>query len=97
MFSGKPVGEVEDDPRKKAGFGDAEEEAKKVEREGALAKSHEGGDDSPADHDAGDPEAGSGALEDEISRNLEEKVTEEEDARPCGEDGVGEPGYVVHG
>ena len=64
MFSRKPVGEVKDDPRKKAGFGNTEEEAKKVKGEGALAEGHEGGDESPADHDAGDPEAGSGALED---------------------------------
>ena len=64
MFSGEPVGEVENDPREKAGFGDTEKEAKEIEREGALAEGHEGGDDSPADHNAGDPEAGSGALED---------------------------------
>ncbi len=63
MFSRKPVGEVEDDPREKARFGDTEEEAKEVKGEGTLAEGHEGGDDSPADHDAGDPEAGSGALE----------------------------------
>ncbi len=64
MFSGKPVGEVEDDPREKAGFGDTKEKAKEIEREGALAEGHEGGDDSPTDHNAGDPETGSGALED---------------------------------
>ena len=61
-----------------------------------MAEGHQRGDDSPADHDAGDPEAGSRAVEDEVSRNLEEKVTKKEDAGSGGEDGIGEPGDLAH-
>ena len=62
-----------------------------------MAEGHQGGDDSPADHDAGDPESGSRAVEDEVSRNLEEEVTEKEDAGSGGEDGIREPRNLMHG
>ena len=61
-----------------------------------MAEGHQGGDDSPTDHDAGDPESGSRAVEDEVSRNLEEEVTEKEDSGSGSEDGIGEPRDLVH-
>jgi len=62
-----------------------------------MAESHQGRDDSPTDHDAGDPEPGSGAVEDDVAGDFEEEVAKEEDAGAGGKDGVREPGDVVHG
>jgi len=53
-----------------------------------VAEGHQGGDDSPTDHDAGDPESGSRSVEDEVSRNLEEEVTEKEDAGSRGKNSI---------
>jgi hypothetical protein len=97
VFTGKPVGQVEDDAWKKAGFGHAEKEAEDIEGGGAMAEGHDGGDDSPADHDAGDPESGAGAVEDDVSGDFEEEVAEKENAGAGSENGIGEPGNVVHG
>jgi hypothetical protein len=36
-------------------------------------------------------------VENEVSGNLEEKVTKEENASSSGEDGIREPGDIVHG
>jgi len=62
-----------------------------------VAEGHQGGDDSPTDHDAGDPESGSRAVEDEVSRNLEEEVTEKKNAGSGGKNGVREPRNLMHG
>jgi hypothetical protein len=62
-----------------------------------VAEGHQGGDDSPTDHDAGDPESGSRAVEDEVSRNLEKEVTEKENAGSGGENGIREPRNLMHG
>jgi len=62
-----------------------------------VAEGHQGGDDSPTDHDAGDPESGSRAVEDEVSRNLEEEVTEKEDAGSRGKNSIREPRNLMHG
>ena len=62
-----------------------------------MAEGHQSRDDSPTDHDAGDPKAGSGAVEDDISGDFEEEVAKEEDAGAGSENGIGEPGDVVHG
>ena len=97
VFPRKPIGQVKDDAGKKSGFGDAKKEAEDVEGGGAMAEGHQGGDNSPADHDAGDPESGSRPMKNEVSGNLEEKVTEKEDACSGGEDGIGEPRDLMHG
>ena len=96
VFAREPVGEVEDDAWEKAGFGHAEEKAEDVEGGDAVAEGHQRGDDSPADHDARDPEPGSRPVENEVSGNLKEKVTKKEDAGSGGEDGIGEPRDLVH-
>jgi len=97
VLSGEPIGQVKDDAGEKSGFGDAKKEAEDVEGGGAMAEGHQGGDNSPADHDAGNPESGSRPVKNEVSGNLEEKVTEKEDACSGGEDGIGEPRDLMHG
>jgi len=97
VLTREPVGEVKDDAWEKAGLGHAEKKAKDVEGGDAVAEGHQRGDDSPTDHDAGDPESGSRAVEDEVSRNLEKEVTEKENARSGGKNSIREPRNLMHG
>jgi len=97
VLAWEPIGQVKDDAGEKSGFGDAKKEAEDVEGGSAVAEGHQGGDNSPADHDAGDPESGSRPVENEVSGNLEEEVTEKEDAGSGGEDGIREPRDLMHG
>jgi hypothetical protein len=46
----KPISEIEDDAREEAGFGDAQQEAQRIEA--PLAADKGDGDQAPADHDA---------------------------------------------
>ena len=96
VFTREPVGQVQNDAREKARLGYPKEKTENVEGGGVEAEGHQGGDDSPADHDAGDPEAGSRAVENEVGRDFKNKVTDEKDARTCCKHGIGEPGDLAH-
>ena len=97
VFAREPVGQIQDDTGEKARLGYPKKKTENVEGGGVVAEGHQGGDDSPADHDAGDPESGSRAVEDEVSRNLEEEVTEKEDAGSRGKNSIREPRNLMHG
>ena len=96
VFAREPVGQVQDDTGEKAGLGHAEKKTENVERGGVVAERHQGRDDSPADHDAGNPESGSRAVENEVGRDFENKVTDEKDTCTCSKHGIGEPGNLAH-
>ena len=97
VFAREPVGQIQDDAREKARLGYPKKETKNVEGGGVVAEGHQGGDDSPADHDTGDPESGSRAVENEVGRDFKNKVTDEKDARTCSKHGIGEPRNLMHG
>lgn len=96
VFTREPVGQVQDDAREKARLGYTKKKTENVEGGGVVAEGHQGGDDSPADHDAGDPESCSRAVENEVGRDFENKVTDEKDACSCSKHGIGEPGNLAH-
>ena len=96
VFTREPVGQVQDDAREKARLGYTKKKTENVEGGGVVAEGHQGGDDSPADHDTGDPESGSRAVENEVGRDFENKVTDEKDACSCSKHGIGEPGNLAH-
>jgi len=96
VFTREPVGQVQDNAGEKARLGYSKEKTENVEGGSVVAEGHQGGDDSPADHDTGDPEAGSGAVQNEVGRDFENKVTDEKDARTCSKHGIGEPGNLAH-
>ena len=96
VFTREPVGQVQDDAREKARLGYTKKKTENVEGGGVVAEGHQGGDDSPADHDAGDPESGSRAVENEVGRDFKNKVTDEKDTRTCSKHGIGEPGNLAH-
>ncbi len=75
-----PIGEVEDDAGKKSGFGCAQQKSHDV-KHGCAFQKHEGhGDEAPEDHDAGDPDAGADAMEDEVAGDFKDEVADEEEA-----------------
>ena len=76
----EPVRQVQDDAGEEPRLAGAEQEAQRVERPGRLHEHHAGGDESPEDHDAGDPQPRADLLEDDVARHLEEEVADEEDA-----------------
>ena len=96
VFTREPVGQIQDDTGKKARLSCTKKKTENVEGGGVVAEGHQGGDDSPADHDTGDPDSGSRAVENEVGRDFENKVTDEKDTRTCSKHGIGEPGDLVH-
>lgn len=96
VFAREPVGQVQDNAGEKARLGYPKEETKNVEGGGVVAEGHQGGDDSPADHDAGDPESGSRAVENEVGRDFKNKVTDKKYSCSCSKHGIGEPGNLAH-
>ena len=92
----EPLGEVEDDAGEEAGFGDAEEEACGVELPGGTDEEHGDGDDSPGDHDAGEPATGSEAIEEQVRGDLAGGVAEEEETCAEAVDGGAEVEIAVH-
>lgn len=96
VFTREPVGQVQDNAGEKARLGYSKEKTENVEGGSVVAEGHQGGDDSPADHDTGDPESGSRAVQNEVRRNFKNKVTDEKNACSCGKHGIGEPGDLAH-
>ena len=80
LARGKPLRQVIDDAREEAGLGGAEQKAQHVETGGALHEHHAGRHEAPRDHDARDPQPGADAGEDDVARNLEQRVADEENA-----------------
>jgi hypothetical protein len=75
------MGQVVDDAREEPGFRDPEEEAQRVEATRAPDEHHGPGHQRPADHDAADPAARPDTVQDEVARDLEQAVADEENAR----------------
>ena len=63
---------------------------------GVRTRNHAHRDDSPGDHDAGQPAACSEAVEEEIRGDLAGGVADEEEARAEAIDGVREVQVAVH-
>jgi hypothetical protein len=60
-------------------------------------KGHQAGEQSPAQHDAGDPFARAEAFEQQIGRHLEDEIGDEEDAGAEAESGLRQAEILVHG
>ena len=97
LARGEPIGEIKDDAGEEARFSHAEQEAHHVEARLAADQGHGGGDDAPAYHDAGDPDACTEMLEREVARDLEQEIAGEEDAGAGAEHRRREAEILVHG
>src|SRR5712664_21091 len=84
MMARKPVGEVKDDAGKESSLGDAQQEAH--DRETRRAGNHGGQarQDSPGDHDPGDPYSSADLFQDHVARDLEDEIApvKHSDAKP---------------
>ena len=93
----KPIGEVKDDAGEEARLGHPQQKTHDIEAGLAAHERHGGGDQPPADHDAGDPDAGAEALEREIARDLEQDVADEKNAGAGAVDRRREAEIRIHG
>jgi hypothetical protein len=66
---------------KPTGLCHPKQKTKQVEMDFDFDKSHCSRDEAPADHDATDSDAGSHTMQQDIARDLEEKITDKKD--PC--------------
>ncbi|MCY1514944.1 hypothetical protein D9M68_495120 [compost metagenome] len=86
----EPVGQIEDHARRETGFGQPQQKAQAVEG-GFVAGEHHGGrDQAPGNHDPAEPDPGTHAVQDQVARHFEQRVTDEKDASAQGEGGVAE-------
>ena len=103
---GEPQRQIEDDAGKEAGLGEAEQRAHGVERDlvaepgggGNVGdERHQAGENPPAHHDARDPLLRAEPVEEQVRRQLENKIAEKEDAGAETEHGRGQAERLVHG
>ncbi len=93
----KPVGEIKDDAGKESGLGHAQQEAQHDEADRPGGRGHQAGDDAPGDHDASDPYARAGTMQDHVAGHFEQRIAEEEDARAQAEPVGRQAQVLVHG
>src|SRR6266576_3638711 len=81
MIRGKPVAQVKNDAREKAGLRKAEQKPQDIKANRAASKSHCDRDKPPGDHHPADPETRSYFVQDDGGRYFEGEVAKEKDAR----------------
>lgn len=79
LMLGVEKGEVDVETRKEAGLESAEEQTARKQGSVRVDEARQGGDDTPAHRDEGEPTAGGKPLQDEIRRDLEREVGDEQD------------------
>jgi len=72
------MGEKHDDTGEETGLGRAEQQSRRIELARRSNEACKDRDESPGDHDAGDPLARAPSLDDDSARNLEQQVADEE-------------------
>ena len=92
----EPAGQEVKHAGNEASLGHAEQETQDIELRRRLHEGHAGTDQSPGDHDAGDPQARADLVKEYVARHFEQHIAEEEDA--CAEtvDSVAELQVVEH-
>src|SRR5260370_42516557 len=96
MIRRKPVAEVKNDSREKAGFRKAEQEPEDIEPDRASGKGHRDRPQSPGDHPPADPETRSYFVQDDCGRHFKDKIAKEEDARTKAKHLRRQPDISVH-
>src|SRR5450631_3746548 len=93
----KPVGEIEDDAGKVAGFREAEQKTQDVQLGDAVNEAGEKRQAAPSDDDAGEPDASTELMEQQVAGNLENEISEEENSGEKAELLAGDAEILVHG
>src|SRR5262249_40829000 len=76
-----PVRQVKDDAGKESRLCNSKEDPRRIERPDIVHEHHAHRHDSPADQDPGDPPSCADALENQVARDFEEAVANEEQSR----------------
>src|SRR5260370_15980917 len=97
MIRRKPVAEVKNDSREKAGLRKTEQEPEDIKTDRASSKSHGDRHQSPRDHHPADPETCSHFVQDNCGGHFEDEVAKEEDARTKAEHLRRQADIFVHG
>src|ERR1700743_3434043 len=86
MMARKPVGKVKDDGGKKYGLRAPQQEAHAREARRTGTPGGQGCQDSPGDHDPGDPYSGADLFQDHVAWDLEDEITpvKQADGKPEG-------------
>ncbi|MCY1429775.1 hypothetical protein D9M71_457050 [compost metagenome] len=77
----KPVGQVQQQTRRKTRFGNAKQKAQGIELPRGFDEGEQGGDDAPGDHDASDPDPRTDLVQDDVAGNFAEEIADEKHAR----------------
>src|ERR1700738_4729372 len=77
----KPIGEIQDDSREKTCLGKTEQQPEPVKRPRGIHEDHHRGNYPPRDHDPCDPQARTKLLHQDVARDLENKISNEKNAR----------------
>src|SRR6516225_284357 len=96
MVAWIPVAQVIDYAREEAGFCNTQQEPENIELRWCTHEHHRGGDDSPAEHDSGDPSAGPDPMQYEIARDFKQAISEKEYAGTKPESGRAEFERIIH-
>jgi len=92
----KPMGEKHDDTGEETGLGRAEQQSRRIELARRSNKACKDRDESPGDHDAGDPLARAPSLDDDSARNLEQQVADKEKTRAKAVDAIAKAQVDAH-
>src|SRR5271166_5856300 len=78
----KPVGEIQDHAREKASLRDAKDGPGAIELPRCVHEGRKGGNETPYHKHPANPAPGADFVQDDVARNLEQEVTDEENAGP---------------
>lgn len=78
-----PHAQIKHNSREKPAFRDAQKEAAGEQSAETLREAHEGANDPPYEGESGKPESRRRALENDVTRDLEQGVAGEPDAQCC--------------
>ncbi|MCY1420357.1 hypothetical protein D9M71_359730 [compost metagenome] len=81
LFAVEPVGQVQHYPGEQASFGDPQQQAHDVERGFTLNEGHACREQTPGNHDTGDPEARAHPVHDQVAGHFGQGIGKEEQAR----------------
>src|SRR5208283_3915887 len=88
--------EIYDHAREKARLGCSEQKSYDVKLTGRVYEPHKHRNDSPGDHDAGNPQPCTPSLDDKRSWDFQQNVSDEKNSRAQSEHPVAEPQTVRH-
>src|SRR5712692_8241973 len=92
----KPIGQIQNDSRKKPSFGYSEQKTNDVKLSDALHETGGHSHNAPAEQNAGDPDACSDLMQQEIARNFKDDIADEENPGYEPKLLAGDSQFLVH-